>query len=63
MGKQEEVANRVDMSYVFTKLSMLSKPGSIQRGRVAIYKDLKNIVGLFEKDKDFMALVKHEGRK
>lgn len=61
--EQEDIANRLDLSYVFQRLKSLSHPLSIQRGRVAIYKDLKDVVNLFERDKDFMALVKQEGHK
>lgn len=60
---QGDIANRLDLSYVFQRLHSLSSPLSIQRGRVAIYKELKAIVSLFEKDKDFMGLIKQEDHK
>ena len=49
---------RVDMSLIFRKIKSLDHPQSVQRGKLAIYLDLKDIVKQFEDDKEFMALVK-----
>lgn len=60
--KVSEDNNRVDMSLVFAKLKGLSTPFSIQRGKLVIYRELQEIMGLFERDKDFMVLAKKQGK-
>lgn len=50
----------LDISIVFMKLSGLSHPLAIQRGAEAIYKDLKEVIALFEADKFFMASIKNK---
>lgn len=56
----EERSNvsRVDMSVVFMKLKALSTPYSIQRGKIAIYRELQSVMSIFTSDKEFMTLVK-----
>lgn len=55
--KKDTYVYRVDLSYVFQRLRALSTPLSIQRGKEKIYLELLEIVDLFNKDKDFMALI------
>lgn len=59
---EDSDVSRVDMSYVFVRLRSLSTPNSIQRGKLAIYRELLDIVSLFEKDASFMKLYKNSDK-
>lgn len=60
---EDSDVSRVDMSYVFVRLKGLSTPHSIQRGKLAIYRELLSICSLFEKDANFMKLYKDSDDK
>ena len=47
---------RVDLSIVLGKLASLGSPISVQRGKLAIFKEVLSVIEDFEKDKDFMKL-------
>lgn len=54
--------SRVDMSLVFARLKALSTQYAIQKGKVAIYKELQNILDMFTSDKDFMNLLNNKDK-
>ena len=58
--EEEEYKPRLDLSYVFQRLRAMCSPAFVQRGKLKIYYELKDIIDLFEQDEDFMTLVEED---
>ena len=58
--EKEEYKPKLDLSYVFQRLQGISNPMSVQRGKLNIYYELRDILDLFEQDDDFMASVEQD---
>lgn len=53
----------VDLTTIFIKLKGLVSPGSIGKGKLGIYLELKKIVKIFEDDKDFKKILAERKKK